>query len=151
MFLVLSLNDWNIPELLKTIQPSIGFWAAVAFIAIAFVIGQFLDAARDVFLENLLFARFCGQVKWEFFLEAKKEAIENLEDWYYTWYEMDANIVMAILFASILGVFKLVSINCLTWILMLIVGFFFFYDAFELRLWTKKMVDHYYANQNRAA
>ncbi len=143
VFVSLSLQGWNLAGVVGP-EKSVGFWSVVAIIAISFVVGQFLDAVRDVVLENLVFDKICGKVKWEFFFEAKKESLDNLEDWFYTWYEMDANIVVAILVVSILGLFKEIPVNNLTWILMVIAAFFFFWDAKELRCSTKDMIDRYY-------
>jgi hypothetical protein len=151
MFIVLSLSQWDLVGLVGEVQSKSGgsFWIMLAVIAIAFVVGQFLDAARDVILENLIFDRICGKVRWEFFFEGNKEKLQNLEEFFYRWYEMDANIVVAILLSAILGVFGLIHINILVGILMAFSLIFFFWDAKELRCATKEMIDRYYNNESR--
>ncbi|MGD1046740.1 MAG: hypothetical protein ABR936_15635 [Bacteroidota bacterium] len=147
MFVLLSLQHWDLLGLVGSSQSqsSINFWVVILVVSIAFVVGQFLDAARDIVLENFIFERFCGEVKWEFFFEANKESLENLEEWFYTWYEMDANLVVAIVVAAILGIAGQITINFLTWILMTVALVLFFMDAKELRTDTKKMIDKYYS------
>jgi hypothetical protein len=96
-FLLIYIPNWNISEL------ALNTWIALGIFAVSFVVGQFLDSARDALLENFLFERICGQVRWEFFFEADKELIAKLEEWYYMWYVLDANILIAIILAAILG------------------------------------------------
>lgn len=146
IFVSLSLRGWDLIGSVGNAQPQIevSFWNVVALMAISFVVGQFLDAVRDVVLENYVFDKLCGTVKWQFFFEAEKQLLDNLEEWFYTWYEMDANIVVAILIVAILGIFRQIPINLLTWILLGVSAFFFFRDALELRRSTKEMIDRYY-------
>src|ERR1035437_7825517 len=91
LFVLLSLNRWDSLSLAHATSNDFGFWRAAIVVVFSFVVGQFLDAVRDVVLENHVFNRFCGEVKWQFFFEAPREKIDNLEEWFYTWYELDAN------------------------------------------------------------
>jgi hypothetical protein len=153
VFTLVSLQGWNLVGLVGHLQPdkSISFWFVIALMAISFVVGQFLDAVREVALENFVFDNICGKVKWEFFFEGSKKAIDNLEAWFYIWYEMDANMVVAILVAAILGLLKKIPINFLTGVLMTLAAFFFFWGAIQLRSSTKEMIDKYYEKKPPAA
>lgn len=145
MFVLLSLYEWSFTALVKNPGfDAVGLTlSGIVVLIIAFVLGQLLDAIRDAILENFLFERL-WPVRWEFFFEGPVDKINNLDEWYYTWYEFDANIVVAILVAIVLGIFNLILINPLTYVLMIIAMFFFFWDACELRHWTQKLIDEYY-------
>ena len=126
------------------LMASISFWTVVVIITIAFIIGQLLDAARDIILENFVFEKLCGKLKWNFFFEADPALLEKVDEWYYLWYEMDANLVVAILIASILALVGKLSIDFFTWIAMAVALILFFCDARELRIEIKNLIDKYY-------
>ena len=145
------MQDWHVATLVgNSPDKGISFWVVAVVIAISFVVGQFLDAIREVILENFVFNRFCGEVRWEFFFEAKRESLENLEEWFYTWYEMDANLVVALVLAGIVGLIRGIPIYWLIWIgIIVVIAIIFFLDAKELRTYTKKMIDRYYQFNQR--
>ena len=69
---------------------AIGFMVIVA----GFAVGEFLDTIRDVlwesFLDHLCKGKF--KIQWEFFFNGEERHIKNLEEWYYTYYELDFNL-----------------------------------------------------------
>jgi uncharacterized membrane protein len=148
VFVLLSLNRWEALSLSQTSLPEFGVWRAIIVVVLSFVVGQFLDAVRDVLLENFVFDKFCGTVKWQFFFEAPKEKLENLEEWFYTWYELDANLFVGLIIAMLLCAFGKVPANRLTWVLMVAGALFFFVDALELRKWFRTLIDDHYNSAN---
>ena len=148
-FVILCWHNGDKVGLFGALQldTSISFWPAIAIIVASFIVGQFLDAIRDILLENFVFEKLCGEVKWQFFFEAKKESLENLDEWFYSWYEMDANIVVGSFVAIILALSGKVSIDCFAWIIIVAALVFFFLDAKELRSDIKEMIDRYYERQ----
>ncbi|MGO9480258.1 MAG: hypothetical protein ACLP05_00560 [Candidatus Kryptoniota bacterium] len=146
LFVLFSLNSWDFQKIIsgQFVQGGISFWSVVVVIVISFIVGQFLDAVRDILLENLVFKHICGEVKWKFFFEAEEKYLEKLDEWFYTWYEMDANMVVAIVVAAVLDFLRQIHVNFLAWIIMVVATVFFFLDAKELRRDIKQMIDLYY-------
>jgi hypothetical protein len=61
----------------------------LGLIAFGFVIGNLLDAIRDI-LEWPV-DKF-SEINWDFFISGSKDHLQNLEEWFYTWYELDCNL-----------------------------------------------------------
>lgn len=64
---------------------------AFALIAFGFVVGNLLDALRDIFEWP---ADKFSEINWDFFVSGFKEHLQNLEEWFYTWYELDCNLFL---------------------------------------------------------
>ena len=60
-------------------------------VVLAFVLGQLLDAVRNV-LEELWDQ--LDEIKWEFFLDADRGTIDKLEDFYFTYYVFSSNLAL---------------------------------------------------------
>ncbi len=71
----------------------------IALAVFGFVIGNFLDAVRDAL--EWAFDRL-QPINWNFFVSGSKEQLGNLEEWFYTWYELDMNLLLGILLFIIL-------------------------------------------------
>jgi hypothetical protein len=59
------------------------------------VFGQLLDSARD-FLERF-WDRWDKQVNWQFFFAAERAKVDQLDDFYFTYYVFNANLVLPVL------------------------------------------------------
>jgi hypothetical protein len=126
--------------------PSSALIGAFGFVMVvfAFVVGDLLDAIRD-FTEY-----FCDRffpkhsIKWNFFVAGKKEKVENLEEWFYTWYELDANLAIGILILLILSLFPIMPIPLWLTITLFIMMFIFGLSALLMRNEVKKEIETNY-------
>jgi hypothetical protein len=117
----ITIQDKNIPKLFYDYWGSlnVGIASLIIFILslIGFMAGELLDSFRDI-IEELILDKFEQyKINWDFFFEGDKEKITNLEEWYYTYYELDFNSVIAILFIIFLKVITVIQIS---WIIILI-------------------------------
>lgn len=78
---------------LVTVIPNIDHttFDMILIVTFGFVLGNFLDAVRDV-LEGLF--DMVSPIKWDFFISGPKNYLQNFEEWFYTWYELDLNLVL---------------------------------------------------------
>jgi hypothetical protein len=56
------------------------FFSALAFVVIPFVVGQFLDAVRDL-LENRWDRK--SKINWDFFIEGDKDELQSFQEYYF--------------------------------------------------------------------
>ena len=115
-----SVQSWNITILL------------LAGGAGGFVVGNFLDALRD--LSEELWDRLPGcEIKWKFLLEGDTEKVQRVDDYYFTFYVMSANLVIAILITGVVDLSYLHHFGCWTWWMLGIAAAVFLLDAARLR------------------
>ena len=128
---------------------SSGIVAALSFVAIVFgfVVGELLDSVRDL-VEHLcdrLFPRIA--INWDFFVSGEKQKVENLEEWFFTYYELDANLALGIL--TVLCLPCLSSVVIASWIRLLLIVLFLIFSlsAILMRGEVKKEIDRNYHAQ----
>jgi hypothetical protein len=83
--------------------------AILSIVVFAFLIGELLDAARDLILENIL-DKF-QPLRWSFFSSEDTNKVENFKTSYYTYYVFDWNVSMALLVVAALAI----SYSAPTW------------------------------------
>lgn len=94
----------------------------------AFVLGQLLDSIRDL-LERF-FDRWGEQVNWEFFFTADRAKVDRLDDFYFTYYVFNSNLVLPLL------TFCLLAAGCGHWVMafaIAVAAAIVFLDARSLR------------------
>jgi succinate-acetate transporter protein len=116
-----------------------------------FIIGELLDCIRDIFeeiIEKILKTsnKDSWRIGWNFFVNADKDKIANLEEWYYTYYELDSNIFIGILLLFLLQIFSFIYIPC-TWnITLLIISLILIIDIIFMRKEIAKHTEEYIKN-----
>lgn len=75
------------------LDPLGGAIAILAVVVAAFIIGEVLDASRDL-LENVW--DWFQPVEWDFFAKAKKDEVESFRTSYFTYYVFDCNVSLAL-------------------------------------------------------
>jgi hypothetical protein len=88
------------------------------------------------------FPRF--RIRWDFFFECGTQELKNLEEWYYTWYEFDANLVIGMILILAIGLF--ITTNppyLLTWFLVISIVALA-RDGWILRREIKRHVDDWF-------
>jgi hypothetical protein len=89
------------------------FLSGLAFVVIAFVVGQFLDAIRDLlegfwecaFIQKLNW-KFTKKIDWKYFFTEDEDKLKNFEAYYWIYYAFDWNLAIGIIL-SILFLFFL--------------------------------------------
>ena len=79
---------------------------------VSWIVGDFFDALREVIEEawDQLLKHFKKPtLNWDFFFEADREKTDQLEDYYYSYYELDINFTVAI------GIFLLTKLALRIW------------------------------------
>jgi hypothetical protein len=73
------------------------------FLLTAWIFGTFFDAIRNGLIESLIEWRFDkkAMINWDFFFLGQKEKVAQLDAHYFAYYQLDENIVIAILFYMI--------------------------------------------------
>jgi hypothetical protein len=139
-------NREAIPTLLQQ-SPSPAIVGALSFLAIVFgfVVGELLDTARDL-LEFLIDIPKRFRINWDFFVAGERDKIENLEEWYYTWYELDANLALGILLNFLLSWFSIITIVAWMATVMWILFGIFLLGAGLIRNEVKKEIDKNFQN-----
>lgn len=85
-------------------NPSTGMavFAIFFFTALAFVIGQIIDAFRNSFLEDII-DKCAGKFDWKSFAKNKDERLESL---YFIYYVFDINLIIGLTIGSIYLIFS---------------------------------------------
>jgi|GEM_PF-5370008 hypothetical protein len=107
---------------------------------LGFIIGEVLDSIRDL-LEGYCYDKICHathEINWDFFYNGTKDEVENLEEWYFTYYELDSNLYIGIIVLFVLGCCGLISIPNIFIVLLSLVFIILFWDSMILRGEIKK-------------
>src|SRR6266478_5461756 len=85
----------------------------VVFILLAWILGTFFDLIRNLF-ENVWDCHWLTncELNWPFFFHGDEKKLANLEHYFWSFYILDADMVVAIVFFLLLG----------RWILSVTVG-----------------------------
>jgi hypothetical protein len=133
----ITIQDKNISKLFYDYWGSINVGLATLIIFIisllGFIVGELLDSVRDIIEEHIIDRFKKHRINWDYFFEGDEKKITNLEEWYYTYYELDFNSTIGILIIFILKIFCIVQIS---WIIILILIFplsIFFFDMKIMR------------------
>ena len=141
---VLCFGDFqNHPDQISNFAEKLGSAGMLFGIAVgSFLAGLFLDALRNVFIEEFL----CGKIKsgwgleWDCIFRFKESNLKRLEEFYFLYYVVDTNLVLALIIALptslILGVFPCLSRGAT--ISLIIAGLVFAADAIFLK---KEMIE----------
>lgn len=111
----------------KCLPPQGAALRGLIYVVLAFVLGQFLDASRDL-LENVW--DLCSEVNWDFFFQAEDAQVEKLRTSYFTYYVFNHNLAVPLLYFSIM---RLISCHILEFFLSLVVAVVFITNAVRLR------------------
>lgn len=130
----------------KIISTTDSTFSAIALLAFGFVIGNFLDAVRDI-LEELLFDKL-SRMNWAFFVSGREEHLRNLEEWFYTWYELDINLAIGTILFFILRCNAIIEGPC--WFVIALIAFFLVLvvSAYFMRREVKEQIDRVYPRCN---
>lgn len=103
--LYMSSVGWEVSEVAKQFSSPSGYILALAFAVIAFIAGALLDAMRNV-MENVWDKKKTWTVTWDFFYYCKDtQLLTNMDDNYFTYYILDANLSLTILVSCLLTLF----------------------------------------------
>jgi hypothetical protein len=155
--ILFSVFNWNYKCLIISIAPSTQGLAFSVFLLtiVSFIIGEALDAFRNSIIEGCLDKKKKNKIKWDFFCMGEKDEINNIDEWYFTWYAFSVNMCSAILFGSLVSLslfFAQVSYINIKWpfwsiiIFMIMIFLFglFCFDAKNLRKEIKVSIDRLY-------
>lgn len=132
-----SVCQWRFDQILK-LMDSAGLAVAVTFAVVAFVVGQFLDSVRDI-LDGFWHSIFKRKINWRFFFEGDSQQLQNLNEWFFTYYVLNANLVVGLLLVLLPGSYLMTIPNSiLTW--MWIAAGVFLVDAVFLRIEIQKLI-----------
>jgi hypothetical protein len=112
----------------------------VAFIAVAFALGQFLDAARNLMEWGVDRLRK-HKIQWDQIMEMERDRLEVWDDYYFSYYVFDANLALGLAvllifqWCSLLHVARFCSIGFA--VMMIVLAF----DAVGLRCEIKGILD----------
>ncbi len=106
-----------------------GAIAVLSIVVGAFLVGELLDAARDLILEHIL-DKF-QPLKWSFFSSEDMNKIENFKTSYFTYYVFDWNISMALLVVAVLAILN--SAPAWIYVVLAIPFVIFVFNAIRLR------------------
>jgi len=130
-------------KLMTTVPPGfLAFWIIIA----GFAVGELLDTIRD--LSENLWDRIC-KINWDFFFDADERHLRNLEEWYYTYYELDANLFLGILVTYVLAWLRLIRIDILPQCIMAIPTLIFLLGVISMRREIKNLIDDYYEKTDK--
>jgi len=116
-------------------------------LVVSWIIGDFFDAFREI-LEDQVLDRL-QRLYWDFFFEADREKADQVEDYYYSYYELNINFAVAIfwflLSEFLFYLFGSTFIKLFPWyvnlIILPLVTVIFAWDAMILRGEIKKNLD----------
>ena len=111
----------------------------------AWLLGTFIDALRNVFLEEA-WDRF-QPVEWSFFVEGPADEISNLDHYFFSFYMADLDIAIGIALYLACGHFfitRVLGLNaqypCAVYLILGIVIVVFALDAWSLRCEIRKFI-----------
>lgn len=113
-----------------------GAIAVLSIVVGAFLVGELLDATRDLILEHIL-DKF-QPLRWSFFSSEDMNKIENFKTSYFTYYVFDWNISMALLVVAVLAIFN--SAPAWTYVVLAIPFVIFVFNAIRLRSEMKPLM-----------
>jgi hypothetical protein len=123
--------------------------ALVVLVVVAWIIGTFFDTLRN-HLEWLWDSRWFAEheLNWAFFFRGDQKRLANLDQYFWSFYVLDADMVLAIFLSlaasvCILGTKIIVArrYTWLIWALLLFIAAWFANDARLLRREIKKLLD----------
>ena len=126
---------------------------ALAFFAIAFGLGQFLDASRNL-IEWGVDGLKKHKIRWEGIMEMERDRLEIWDDYYFSYYVFDANLALGLAVLLILQVFAVLHVARFCWIGFVVMLVVLALDAFGLRCEIKGILDtsqHRYKNRHTHA
>lgn len=114
--LVLSYSGWSY-RAFKATYAATGPDATVTILLLsvaAFFIGEVIDSARDWLLERLFdwyaTKRATDKVNWNFFFTSPPDKVEQFSDFFYTYYVLNINLVLALAIFVVMVVFSPISL-----------------------------------------
>jgi hypothetical protein len=158
LIISLSAYKWGPEDQMEAFKGLTGlpvFFSGLAFVVIPFLMGQFLDAIRDL-LENRLDRK--SPINWDFFIEGDKDKLESFQEYYFIFYVFDWNLALGIILSIILffSLWLLYFVHDPPWkwlfvgLVVAAVGLFvFIWNAMSLRGEIKKYIDKYYASRDQ--
>jgi len=119
--------------------------SGIAFVA-ALLVGNFLDAVRNV-MEEYLWDKLYP-LNWDFFFEEPYTKVQQLEDYYFSYFKFDCNICYCIILFFVLEGMSMmfpfnVCVCVLPWYInpaLLIIGLVFALDARSLRKEMRRLM-----------
>jgi hypothetical protein len=122
---------------------------ALAFFAVAFGLGQFLDATRNL-LEWGVDGLKKHKIRWEAIMEMERDRLDIWDDYYFSYYVFDANLALGLAVLLILQVFAVLHVARFCWIGFVVMLVVLTLDAFGLRCEIKGILDmpqHHHKNR----
>jgi len=122
-----------------------------AFTLVAWLLGTFIDALRNLVIEHILDLIPPLKIKWEFFIHGAQEKVAKVEEYFFSFYRIDMDMALALsLFLTVsrhvLSAFVQQSVGYYSpqvgWILWS-VALIFFLDALSLRYEVKTQINEH--------
>ncbi len=94
---LLAWNDWHVSKVLSAFAGDAPKAAVSVLVlsVLAFVIGEILDSCRDCREEK-------DKLNWDFFFDGDKEKVDQLDEYYFTYYVLNKNLSSAVTLAWII-------------------------------------------------
>jgi hypothetical protein len=124
----------------KCLPPHGDVLRSLTCVVFAFVLGEFLDACRDL-LENVW--DLWSEVYWDFFSEAPDADVEKLRTSHFTYYVFNHNLALPLLYFLIL---RLTSHHIVEFLVALAVAIVFVANAVTLRREIAKITKRFQSN-----
>jgi hypothetical protein len=112
----------------------------LAFIAVAFAVGQFLDAARNLMEWGVDRLR-SHKVQWDQIMEMERDRLEVWDDYYFSYYVFDANLALGLAVLLIFQMCSLLHLARFCWIGFAVMMMVLAFDALGLRCEIKGILD----------
>jgi hypothetical protein len=113
---------------------------------LAWIIGDFFDSLRETVVETIW--DWFSEIYWNFFFEADSEKAEQLENYYYSYYELSINLAISIIIFLISEIlshfFNPALMKPFSWwinLIFIFIAVIFFWDAKILRDEIKDIID----------
>jgi len=108
---------------------------------LAWISGTFFDVVRNLLFESVLDYITDEELNWSFFFKGDRERLANLESYFWSFYLLDADMMIAILLATLLSIFIPHGFLDLGWRFGLVsVALVFGFDAISLRKEIKGLI-----------
>jgi len=116
-------------------------WLAGALTVMAWLLGTFIDALRNLIVEDIWDRIPNQKVNWRFFVHGETTKVTNCEKYFFSFYMIDVDLAVAIILFLLVGplVLRIITSQAVPayslakHVLLMVVALVFGLDAFSLR------------------
>lgn len=140
MLVVLSYFNWDYDYFTNICAKNVSVASVTILLltVVAFLSGEFLDTIRDSFIESRFDHFEAKRVEWKYFAYAPREEVDQLCDFYFTYYVLNMNLSLSLFVSLLLGLCGIISPpHCLYpwifWPIVILAIMIFAYDGIIIR------------------